>query len=158
LTSTQCINKKNEEQKESQYETHRQEATHNQDPSPPVHSRWKKKKTRGNNSETQSSTTFHKGEVFTKSTSSLTDFRAKYEQVHYIKRKEDYKGRLNLHHLSSRLHGRGWCGRGNTSAWQRHRRTCRRSRRGRRGSRRSRQRSDNRHDAWRILLCLLKET
>jgi hypothetical protein len=45
------------------------------------------KKTRGNNSETQSSTTFHKGKVFTKSTSSLTDFRAKYERVHYIKRK-----------------------------------------------------------------------
>jgi hypothetical protein len=33
LTSTQCIGKKNEEQKESQYETHRQEATHNHDPS-----------------------------------------------------------------------------------------------------------------------------
>jgi hypothetical protein len=45
------------------------------------------KKTRGNNSETQSSTTFHKGKVFTKSTSSLTDFQVKFERVHYIKKK-----------------------------------------------------------------------
>jgi hypothetical protein len=33
LTSTPSIGKKNQEQKESQYETHRQKATHNHDPS-----------------------------------------------------------------------------------------------------------------------------
>jgi hypothetical protein len=94
LTSTQRIGKKSEEQKESQYEAHRQEATHDFDPS--IHQythAGRKEKTRGKNSETQSSTTFYKGKVFTKSTSSLTGLRAKYELVHYIKRKKRVQGK-----------------------------------------------------------------
>jgi hypothetical protein len=42
-----------------------------------------KEKTGGNNSESQSSTTFHKGKIF-----ALIDSRAKYEEVHYIKREK----------------------------------------------------------------------
>jgi hypothetical protein len=34
---------------------------------PPVHSRWKARRQEENNSEKQTSTTFHKGKVFTKS-------------------------------------------------------------------------------------------
>jgi hypothetical protein len=94
--------------------------THDHDPS--IHQythAGRKEKTRENNSETQSSTTFHKGKVFTKSTSSLTGFWAKYERLHYIKK--DYMGSLSLRHLNSRLRGGRRCGRGSTNTWRRHR-------------------------------------
>jgi hypothetical protein len=50
----------------------------------------------------------------------LTNSQAKSERVLYIKRKGNYKTRLNLSHLSSRLRGSRRCGRGSTSAWRRH--------------------------------------
>jgi hypothetical protein len=40
-----------------------------------------------------------------------------------MQRKEDYKEKLNLCHLSSRLRGGRRCGRSSTSAWRRHRST-----------------------------------
>jgi hypothetical protein len=39
----------------------------------------RREKAKGNNSATQSSTTFHKDKMFTKSTSSLIALQAKYE-------------------------------------------------------------------------------
>jgi hypothetical protein len=79
-TSTQRIDNKNEEQKKLQYEAHQQEATYNHDPliHQYIHAGGKEK-TKGNNSETQSNTTFHKDKVFTKSASSLTGLRATSE-------------------------------------------------------------------------------
>jgi hypothetical protein len=72
LTSAQRIGTKNEEQKESKYEVHQQVATHDHDPLILQYIQaGRREKTKGNNSATQSSTTFHKDKVFTKSTSSL---------------------------------------------------------------------------------------
>jgi hypothetical protein len=60
----------------------------------------RKEKTKGNNSETQSSMTFHKDKVFTKSASSLTRLWAKYERVHY-KRKKRLQGKSKVYATSA---------------------------------------------------------
>jgi hypothetical protein len=88
---------------------------------------------------------FTKGDILTNS-AVLPDkisgkFRAKFTTS--IQKRENYKERLILCHLSSRLRGGRRCGRSSTSTCWGHRRTCRRSQRSRSGSRRSHQRSDN---------------
>jgi hypothetical protein len=59
-----------------------------------------KEKTKGNNSETQLSTTFHRDKVFTKTTSSLTGLRAIDERVHY-KRKKRLHGKSKVYTASA---------------------------------------------------------
>jgi hypothetical protein len=59
-----------------------------------------KEKTKGNNSETQSSTTFHRDKVFTKSASSLIGLRAIDERVHY-KRKKKLQGKSKVYATSA---------------------------------------------------------
>jgi hypothetical protein len=59
-----------------------------------------KENTKGNNSETQSSMAFHKDNVFTKSTSSLTGLRAIDEPVHY-KRKKGLQGKSKVYATSA---------------------------------------------------------
>jgi hypothetical protein len=71
LTSTQRIGEKNKEQKESQCETHRQEATHNHDP--PLHSRWKKKRQEETTQKLNQARHFIKAKYLQRA-SSLTDF------------------------------------------------------------------------------------
>jgi hypothetical protein len=101
LTSTQRSDNKNEEQEKLQYEAHQQEATYDHDPSIQqyIHAGGKEK-TKGNNSKTQSSTTFHKDKVFTKRASSLTGLWAKSERVHY-KRKKRLQGKSKVYATSA---------------------------------------------------------
>jgi hypothetical protein len=76
----QCIGKKSEEAKERRSRTHWQAVSRDHDLATHQYAQaGSQKKAKENNSETQSSTTFHRGKVFTKSTSSLTGSWAKYE-------------------------------------------------------------------------------
>jgi hypothetical protein len=87
-TSIRCIDKENKDAKESESETHQQEATHNHDPS--VHQythagrQEDKRKTTQKSKQAQH---FIKAKYLQRVQSSLTDFEAKYERVCYIKRK-----------------------------------------------------------------------
>jgi hypothetical protein len=79
LTNIQYIDK-NEEAKKLQSQTYRREMIPDHDLATHQHAQaGGQQKEKENISETQSSTTFHKGKVFTKSTSPLTGSRAKYK-------------------------------------------------------------------------------
>jgi hypothetical protein len=78
--NTQYINKKNEEAKKLRSRTYRREVIPNHDLATHQHAQVVSQlKEKENISETQSSMTFHKGKVFTKSTSPLIGSRAKYK-------------------------------------------------------------------------------
>jgi hypothetical protein len=78
-TNTQYIDKKNEEARKLQSRTYRREMIPDHDLVTHQHAQDRsQQKEKENISETQSSTTFHKGKIFTKSTSPLTGSRAKY--------------------------------------------------------------------------------
>jgi hypothetical protein len=72
-TNIQFIDKKNEEAKKLQSQTYRREVIPDHDLATHQHAQaGSQQKEKENISKTQSSTTFHKGKVFTKSTSPLT--------------------------------------------------------------------------------------
>jgi hypothetical protein len=76
----QCISKKSEEAKDCQSRTHWQAVSRDHDLATHQHAQAiSQNKEKEHTLGTQSSTTFHKGKVFTKSTSSLTSSWAKYE-------------------------------------------------------------------------------
>jgi hypothetical protein len=76
----QCIGKKSKEAKDRRSRTHWQAASRDHDLATHQHAQTgSQKKEKEHTLGTQSSTTFHKGKVFTKSTSSLTSSWAKYE-------------------------------------------------------------------------------
>jgi hypothetical protein len=79
-TNIQYIDKKNEEVKEHQSRTYWWAASRDHDSVTHQHAHaGSQQKEKGNISETQSSTTFHKEKVFTKSTSPMIGSRAKYK-------------------------------------------------------------------------------
>jgi hypothetical protein len=74
----QNINKKDEEVKKLQSQTYWREMTPDHDPTTHQHAQaGSQKKEKYSISETKSIMTFHKGRIFTKSTSPLTSSRAK---------------------------------------------------------------------------------
>jgi hypothetical protein len=80
LTNTQYIDNKNEEAKKLRSRTYRREVIPDHDLATHQHAQaGSQQKEKENILETQSSMTFHKGKVFTKSTSSLIGSRAKYK-------------------------------------------------------------------------------
>jgi hypothetical protein len=77
-TNIQKIDKKDEEAKKLRSRTYWQEMKPDHDPTTHQHAQaGSQKKEKDSISETKSSTTFHKGRIFTKSTSPLTSSRAK---------------------------------------------------------------------------------
>jgi hypothetical protein len=79
-TNIQYIDKKNEEAKKLRGRTYQREVIPDHDLTTHQHAQARsQQKEKENISETQSSTTFHKGKVFTKSTSPLTGSQAKYK-------------------------------------------------------------------------------
>jgi hypothetical protein len=90
LTSTPSIGKKNQEQKESQYETHRQKATHNHDPSihRNIHAGRKIKDRMKQLRITIKHDISERQSIYKEYKFSLIDSQAKYEGVHYLKRKK----------------------------------------------------------------------
>jgi hypothetical protein len=80
LTNIQYIGKKSEEAKEHRSRTYWRAASRGHDLATHQHAQaGRQQKKKEGISETQSSTTFHKRKVFTKSTSPLTDPQAKYK-------------------------------------------------------------------------------
>jgi hypothetical protein len=79
-TNIQNISKKDEEAKKLRSRTYWREMKPDHDPTTHQHAQaGSQKKEKDSISETKSSTTFHKGRIFTKSTSPLTSSQAKYE-------------------------------------------------------------------------------
>jgi hypothetical protein len=79
-TNIQYIDKKSEEAKEHSSRTYWQAASRGHDLATHQHAQARsQQKKKESISETQSSTTFHKRKVFTKSTSPLIDPRGKYK-------------------------------------------------------------------------------
>jgi hypothetical protein len=79
-TNIQYIDKKDEEAKKLRSRTYWREMKPDHDPTTHQHAQARsEQKEEDNISETKSSMTFHKGRVFTKSTSPLTSSRAKYK-------------------------------------------------------------------------------
>jgi hypothetical protein len=79
-TSVQNIDKKDEEAKKLRSRTYRQEMQPDHDPMTHQHAQaGSQKKEKDSISETKSSTTFHKGRIFTTNTSPLTSSRTKYD-------------------------------------------------------------------------------
>jgi hypothetical protein len=77
-TNIQNIDKKDEEAKKLRSRTYWREMKPDHDPTTHQHAQAGiQKKEKDSISETKSSTTFHKGRIFTKSTSPLTSSRAK---------------------------------------------------------------------------------
>jgi hypothetical protein len=77
-TNIQNIDKKDEEAKKLRSQTYWRETNPDHDPTTHQHAQAGiQKKERDSISETKSSMTFHKGRIFTKSTSPLTSSRAK---------------------------------------------------------------------------------
>jgi hypothetical protein len=76
----QNIDKKDEEAKKLRSRTYWWEMKPDHDPTTHQHAQaGSQKKEKDSISETKSSTTFHKGRIFTKSTSSFTSSREKYD-------------------------------------------------------------------------------
>jgi hypothetical protein len=79
-TNIQNIDKMDGEAKKLRSQTYWQEMKPDHDPTTHQHAHARsQKKAKNSISETKSSMTFHKGRIFTKSTSPLTSSRAKYD-------------------------------------------------------------------------------
>jgi hypothetical protein len=105
-TYIHCIGKKTEEAKEHRSRTHWQAMSSDHDLATHQHAQaGSQKKGKENNSETQPSSTFHKDDILTSSIVLPDKISGKIwaKFTTSIQKKENYKKRLILRHLSSRF-------------------------------------------------------